>query len=259
MPSSTPNKAACCWPAGCAAPPVAVGRSRFGTPGPGIPLHERERIFDEFYQLGQRERDHSAGFGLGLSIVRRLAHLLAHPLRVDSVVGRGSRFVLELPTTREAPRAVVPPMQTGSLRGLYVAVIDDDRSVREAMQTLLRSWECHVVAGSNAPDVLHQLGTRAHLHAAVVDFQLGDGHNGVDAIAALRAACGSTTPALLVSGASAREPLAELQASGFEWLIKPAAPARLRSWLIHATRFERCMGEEPLPTRREALASKDSA
>lgn len=48
--------------------------------GIGVPVAAREQIFQEFYQVGNVQRDRSKGLGLGLSIVRRLAHLLGHPV-----------------------------------------------------------------------------------------------------------------------------------------------------------------------------------
>ena len=60
--------------------------------GSGIEAAEREHIFEEFYQIGNPERDRTRGLGLGLAIVRRLADLLGHEVEVASRVGRGSVF-----------------------------------------------------------------------------------------------------------------------------------------------------------------------
>jgi len=77
--------------------------------GRGIESVEQGRIFQEFYQVGNPERDGSRGVGLGLAIVKRLTALLAHPLKMRSQPERGSMFSLELPFADspldEAPRA----------------------------------------------------------------------------------------------------------------------------------------------------------
>lgn len=65
--------------------------------GEGIALEHQKRIFDDFVQLQNRERDSRKGFGLGLAIARRLAHQLGGHLAVESEPGRGSRFTLVLP------------------------------------------------------------------------------------------------------------------------------------------------------------------
>ena len=225
--------------------------------GPGIPEADHERVFDEFFQLGNPERDRAAGLGLGLSIVRRLAQLLKHRVRLHSVVGCGSRFVLELPASTDTLNAVAEREQMGSLQRLGVGVLDDDPEVRQAMRVLLERWGCVVTAGASVDELLAHAGDRPaeSLQVLIVDFQLRGGSNGIDAIRALRQACAMRQPALIVSGASAPERLAELQASGFEWMTKPLPPADLRSWLLRAATSTSIGASDITPTRREALAS----
>ena len=74
--------------------------------GPGIAPENQEKIFDEFTQLHNPQRDRNKGLGLGLSIVRRIALLLEHPLILDSAPGRGTLFSLTVPLGDEA--GVVP-------------------------------------------------------------------------------------------------------------------------------------------------------
>lgn len=59
--------------------------------GPGIPPAERDRVFRPFVS------ENGAGTGLGLAISRELAQALGGDLKLESVVGRGSRFELRLP------------------------------------------------------------------------------------------------------------------------------------------------------------------
>lgn len=61
--------------------------------GIGIPGPDRGRIFEEFNRLNPRRE----GLGLGLSIVRRLCDRLGHPVAVESRVGHGSGFLVQLP------------------------------------------------------------------------------------------------------------------------------------------------------------------
>ncbi|MDR2214017.1 MAG: HAMP domain-containing histidine kinase, partial [Pseudomonadales bacterium] len=65
--------------------------------GAGIAVAHQERIFDEYYQIHNPQRDRDQGLGLGLSIVKRLSALLGHPLTLRSRPGRGCRFSLQLP------------------------------------------------------------------------------------------------------------------------------------------------------------------
>ena len=65
--------------------------------GPGIPAAEHRKIFDLFYRPGSELRRETEGVGIGLSIVRHVAEAHGGHVLVESVVGQGSRFGLELP------------------------------------------------------------------------------------------------------------------------------------------------------------------
>ncbi|WP_051340129.1 CHASE domain-containing protein [Azospirillum halopraeferens] len=68
--------------------------------GPGIPPDRRRLIFEDFYQVGNPERDRTKGLGLGLATVARLARLLGCRVHVLSRPGRGAVFTVTLPLAR---------------------------------------------------------------------------------------------------------------------------------------------------------------
>ena len=65
--------------------------------GPGIPLEERDRIFEKFHRLDPEMRRGVSGTGLGLYICRELVARMHGEIWVESEVGKGSTFVFELP------------------------------------------------------------------------------------------------------------------------------------------------------------------
>jgi signal transduction histidine kinase len=65
--------------------------------GVGIPAKDLEKIFDRFYQVEDHMTRRHGGMGLGLSIVKGLVELHGGRVSVESVLGRGSRFVVLLP------------------------------------------------------------------------------------------------------------------------------------------------------------------
>ena len=65
--------------------------------GIGIAPDHLPHIFEEYYQIGNPQRDRGKGLGLGLAIVKRLDQLLGYQMQVSSTLGVGSRFVLLVP------------------------------------------------------------------------------------------------------------------------------------------------------------------
>ena len=111
-----------------------------------------------------------------------------------------------------------------------VLVLDDESDVRDATARVLAQWGCVVVTAGDRESAI--CGCTSAPDAMIVDFRLGNGADGLDAIRALRARFGPV-PALLVSGASNAADLARIEASGVPLLHKPLPPARLRSVLAH--------------------------
>jgi signal transduction histidine kinase len=74
--------------------------------GVGIAADQVPFIFDEFYQTGVSPNSSREGYGLGLSIVQRIARLLDFRIEVSSTLGSGLSFAFELPRARDArPRS----------------------------------------------------------------------------------------------------------------------------------------------------------
>ena len=210
--------------------------------GAGIAKSERERIFDEFYQVGNPERDRAKGLGLGLAIVRRLARLLGLEVQLETEHGLGSTFAVTL--ARVAAESSLPPLpprvpaadDAGTLAGARVLVIDDELSVRLGMRTLLESWGCHVAACNGlveAERLLDDYGL--DIDVIVADFRLPQHENGIETVRRLRARLGDV-PALMVSGDTAPERLREAQASGLPFLHKPVPADKLRETMLAVLR-----------------------
>lgn len=73
-----------------------------GDTGIGIAAGEQEAIFEEFHQVASAGKMAAAGTGLGLAITRKLAKLHGGDVRVESEMGKGSRFLVTLPVAGEA-------------------------------------------------------------------------------------------------------------------------------------------------------------
>ena len=201
--------------------------------GPGIPDDQRERIFDEFVQLSNPERDRRKGLGLGLSIVRRLCALLGLELRVSSRVGRGSVFRVRVPLGREPPpvqrQRSEPRSDPTKLAGKHVVVIDDDPEIRTAMKALLDGWTMRVDTFANAAEALDATSPSSSADLIIADYRLPGDIDGIATIDALRARWSKDVPAILLTGSTSTEFVAIAQRKGFHYLLKPVMPAKLRT------------------------------
>jgi signal transduction histidine kinase len=211
--------------------------------GPGIPEGQQRNIFGEFYRLAGGNTH--GGLGLGLAIVDRLCNLLGHPIRLVSTVGKGSRFVVTVPSVAAQAQFVEPPaapVEPDATKGKLVIVIDDDMLVLESMGGLLRNWGCRVVAAATPDKALADLGPEDRPDLIICDYRLANGQSGIAAIADLRQAYGALVPAFLMSGDTAPERLREARESGHYLLHKPLRAMALRTMVNRLLRSSSVAG-----------------
>ncbi len=208
--------------------------------GPGIAETERSRIFEEFERGAASERVSAAGFGLGLSIVRRTAQALDHEISVCSRVGRGTCFSVTAPLADTLCPSLVPMPNIQTVREAYgfatsrVLVIDNDATVLTAMTTLLDRWGCVSRSARDQAEVAAILSTGDFAPDIVLaDYHLDHGACGIDIVTALRATRSDALPAIIVTAdhTSAISDVARL--AGCEILCKPVKPAELRALMSH--------------------------
>lgn len=200
--------------------------------GHGLSEEELSRAFSEFTRLRRKEDGQSVpGFGLGLTIVARLADLQKLSVAVRSDPGRGSQFQINglLLASRAQAISQTDPEPSPDAAQTRVLVIDDDPKVLDATRALLEKWNFAVEVGDsldperqNAPDIL------------VCDYELSDQLDGFQVVAAARAAYGAHLPAIMISGTTDESLARRADQAGLPLRHKPVRPAQLRSALLHA-------------------------
>jgi len=173
--------------------------------GIGIPADQIAYIYDEFYQVGVPTNSTRDGYGLGLSIVQRLAKLLGLTLEVHSEPGRGSVFSVAIPRGLNGGRAKTtePLAAAASLpraSSPRVLLVEDDPSVRDATCMLLRVEGYRVTAVASLPEALESLEQQGAPDLLITDYHLREGELGTQVIAALRQRLGGALKAILVTG-----------------------------------------------------------
>ena len=210
--------------------------------GPGIAPTQQERIFQAFEQADASATRQFGGTGLGLSISRRLARLMGGDISLQSTLGQGSTFTLNLPCTplAEAP----PPAQAkdattqspalrNSLAGLRLLVVDDVELNRTILMEMLHSQgaQCQQAdSGAQALALLDAQGAQA-FDAVLMDVQM-PGMDGYETTRLLH----SREPSLPVFALTAHalpEQVEQSHAAGMVGHItKPVELTRLVSQLL---------------------------
>ncbi len=107
-------------------------------------------------------------------------------------------------------------------------VIDDEAIILAGMEIMLDTWGYRVVAAEDADTALKALATAPTPSLILSDYRLRNGVSGVDAIRAVREACGVSVPAILLTGDTGAGLVAAAQRDGLTILHKPVQPADLR-------------------------------
>ena len=200
--------------------------------GIGIPEAELPKIFGEFYQVANPERDRNKGLGIGLAIVSRLTLLLDHTLTVQSRVGQGSLFRIwikgsDLEQMDEfTVGSDTVPTRIDDIR--TILFIDDEEAIRTSVSDLLRQWGYTVLATATVDEARRAaLNHDSVIDVVISDLRLRGGEDGILAIEQIRQVCGYTVPAVLVTGDTAPDQVQRIHESGHIVLFKPVRPKDL--------------------------------
>ena len=226
--------------------------------GPGIPYEERERIFGEFARLYGTEQ--VEGFGLGLSITRKLVQLMHGTLTLESEEGEGSRFkvcvplplagnqfmTVDMPTKEADPEEALPTLDP-SLAGQQVTclLVDDDPLQLALTEELLKQSQVEVVCCTNPRKVCEWLRSRSFA-VVITDIQMPqmDGYQLLRMIRESDMEGADRLPVVALSANVGKEQEHYREAGFTAFLNKPFTAAQLISLLneLLKVRLEPCVG-----------------
>jgi PAS domain S-box-containing protein len=174
--------------------------------GPGIAPENLGRLFEAFYQVDNPNRDQSRGVGLGLSIVQTICRLLGHTVSIESGVGEGSTFTVQLHRGKASAVAAKPieiPVliklpPAGAIKVLH---IEDDPGVSRSMAMLLRLEGYEVTSVVTREEAMQQVDVHALRPDLILsDFQLPMGFRGDEIVAEIAARLGFKPPTIMLTG-----------------------------------------------------------
>jgi signal transduction histidine kinase/CheY-like chemotaxis protein len=220
--------------------------------GVGISQQNHARIFDEYIQLNNPQRQSAKGYGLGLSVVRELCNSLGgHTVTLRSSLDRGACFSVYIneissedlnafPQTdgeTKNNQASLSESNTDlngckSLSGHDILLIEDDDSLRNAISIQLHEYGASVRAYPSGKHALAATGNDIRSPSCIVsDYWLPEPFDGVQTVTLLREQFGEIIPALIISAAADINPNHVTKLAATEFALKPVAPITLLNFV----------------------------
>ena len=240
--------------------------------GQGIHKDLHAKVFEEFVQIDNPERDRSHGVGLGLAIARRFVGLMQGQLRLRSALGEGTCMAVFLPKAApvallsspddeswghlpsprrlmpvpEAPQLKVPSALRAAIArtGKAILLVEDDVMVSQAIGHLFESLQLPVLIAANAR-AARDVSDQAFV--AACDVRLPGETSGLELAIELQKEL--AMPCLLMTGETGVDIRAAAQLNGLQLLIKPIKPQALLDGLG-------ALCGELEPARRKLIAIK---
>lgn len=207
--------------------------------GIGISPEQSALVFEEFHRGPDAASAHAGGLGLGLSIVRRMSLALGHPLSLHSTVGKGTLFRLSVPTVpapaqQQPQTGAAPESPVYGISNAKVLLVENDVSVREAMEGLLTRWHCTIRTSASLGEAMTVLsGTGFQPDIILADQHLDRATLGSDTIAEARKLLKRTIPAIIITADPDTQLGRFAKAERIEVMQKPVRPAELRALMAH--------------------------
>ncbi len=211
--------------------PAAQGRLRisFQDTGEGLSAEKQQHLFEPFNRLGQ-EAGVEQGTGIGLVVCRRLVTLMGGEIGVDSTVGVGSLFWVELAAAAAltaplpvplADTAEPPTLATGPHRRTVLCVEDNSANLKLVEQLVARRPDIQLLGARDGRRGI-ELAREARPDVILMDINLP----GISGLAALRILAGDPATAripvvALSANAMPRDIEKGLEAGFFRYLTKP--------------------------------------
>ena len=205
--------------------------------GCGISDDQMSLIYEDFYQVENKERDRGKGLGLGLALAKRLADSLEHSINSKSTLGAGSCFSVAVDIAENKADKNLDDgfMNIMNLSGVNVFLVEDDIDVLKATKQLLESWGCKVKTARNKDEVMNLIKENPYDNPDIIlaDNRLPGDASGIDITYLIQEKLQASIPCVIMTGDVERNHVQSIIDQGFPVLLKPIQPAKFRAMLSH--------------------------
>jgi signal transduction histidine kinase len=204
--------------------------------GVGMADEQVERLFQAFAQADDSKTRRFGGLGLGLTISRQFVELMGGRLGVESEIGRGSMFWLEIPFETSRYGAPAPSgrldQELSQRRGAHILLAEDSVVTQNVASQLLESLGMLVSIAENGQKAV-EMARAAFYDLILMDIQMPV-MDGLQATAIIRGEPGYEAVPILAMTAGAFDEDRDrcLQAGMNDHLVKPVLPAKLKESLV---------------------------
>lgn len=205
--------------------------------GCGISDDQMSLIYEDFYQVENKERDRGKGLGLGLALAKRLADSLEHTIDSKSRLGSCSYFSVNVDLAENKAEINNDEilMNIMNLSGINILLVEDDIDVLKATKQLLESWGCKVKTARNKDEVMNLIDEDPYTNPDIIlaDNRLPGDASGIDITYLIQEKLQTSIPCVIMTGDVERSHVQSIIDQGFPVLLKPIQPAKFRAMLSH--------------------------
>jgi len=205
--------------------------------GCGISNDQMSLIYEDFYQIENKERDRGKGLGLGLALAKRLSESLEHKIVSKSTFGSGSCFsvLVNIGEKTVDENQDESFMNIMNLSGANILLVEDDMDVLKATKQLLESWGCKVKTARNKDEVMNLIKENPYDNPDIIlaDNRLPGDASGIDITYLIQEKLQASIPCVIMTGDVERNHVQSIIDQGFPVLLKPIQPAKFRAMLSH--------------------------
>ncbi len=201
--------------------------------GIGIPEEKLDLVFQSFRQVDGDIKRKFGGTGLGLSIVKSLIELQNGNIRVESDLGKGTKFIFEITyedsgKKREADTTTTPSVATTTLQDLRILVVEDNAMNRKYISSLLSKWNLTFQMAFHGREGF-EMAQKEPFDVILMDIQMPE-MDGYEATIAIRNTAGINQKTLIIALTASAMVSQKDQAFAVgmnDYLSKPFKPQQL--------------------------------
>ncbi len=189
--------------------------------GIGISKENLELIFDRFSKIEEREDKLFQGAGLGLSVSKKLAHLLGGDISVESVLGKGSEFILTLPNCvkeeETAHRQPAADIKDFIWNGKHLLIAEDEDDNYFFIDRLLKNTRLNIIRVKNGLEAVKCCAENENINLVLMDIKmpLMNGYDALKEIRGLR----KELPVIAQTAYAQDNDIKKMKAAGFTDII----------------------------------------